>query len=60
MLTGKKNNHFELNAGGFITEKESPVPILTLGIVFKYQRGGLIFRANTGIITLGISLGYAF
>ena len=58
MLTGKKNNHFELNAGGFMT-KEGPVPILNFGYRFHITEGGLIFRANAGIIALRLSLRYA-
>ena len=62
MLTGKKNNHFELNAGAFITEEGIffPVPILNFGYRYQKPEGGFIFRANAGIISLGISFGYAF
>ena len=58
MLTGKKNNHFELNAGGFMT-KEGPVPILNFGYRFHKPKWEIIFRANAGIIALRLSLRYA-
>ncbi len=84
MLTGKKNNHFELNAGGFlgidkttgynrtgtgpsnyIYEKEVGYypfvfPIFNVGYRYQKPDGGFIFRANAGIISLGLSFGYAF
>ena len=75
MLTGKKNNHFELNAGGFLgIEKVKGVgsyqgevfyypfvfPIFNLGYRYQKPEGGFIFRANAGIISLGLSFGYAF
>ena len=65
MLTGKKNNHFELNAGGFLgfedTDNEAFIfPIFNVGYRYQKPEGGFIFRANAGIISLGLSFGYAF
>ena len=65
MLTGKKNNHFELNAGGFLgfedTYNEAFIfPIFNVGYRYQKPEGGFIFRANAGIISLGLSIGYAF
>tara|TARA_Y100000766_G_C18598344_1_gene455370 strand:- start:40 stop:546 length:507 start_codon:yes stop_codon:yes gene_type:complete len=86
LLTGKKNNHFELNVGAFLgfdklTDAdlwdESPdaipnqvvteltfekfiSPILNIGYRYQKPDGGFIFRANAGIISLGLSIGYAF
>ena len=71
MLTGKKNNHFELNAGGFlgidgegflgIVDGEAFIfPIFNVGYRYQKPEGGFIFRANAGIISLGLSFGYAF
>ena len=85
MLTGKKNNHFELNAGCFlgfqkvsrkifvgrdasynmIIEHEVSyypfvVPIFNVGYRYQKPDGGFIFRANAGILSLGLSFGYAF
>ena len=71
MLTGKKNNHFELNAGGFlgidgegflgIVDGEAFIfPIFNVGYRYQKPEGGFIFRANAGIISLGLSIGYAF
>ena len=71
MLTGKKNNHFELNAGSFFgynaidwfeVDKDEPFifPIFNLGYRYQKPDGGFIFRANAGIISLGLSFGYAF
>ena len=70
MLTGKKNNHFELNAGGFLgldcpcvigKDGEAFIfPIFNVGYRYQKPEGGFIFRANAGIISLGLSFGYAF
>ena len=70
MLTGKKNNHFELNAGGFLVLDSAwgngkdgvafIFPIFNVGYRFQKPEGGFIFRANAGIISLGLSFGYAF
>ena len=65
MLTGKKNNHFELNAGAFLgfedTYNEAFIfPIFNVGYRYQKPEGGFIFRANAGIISLGLSFGYAF
>ena len=65
MLTGKKNNHFELNAGGFLGLEDTYnyafiFPIFNVGYRYQKPEGGFIFRANAGIISLGLSFGYAF
>ena len=73
MLTGKKNNHFELNAGCFLGRAKSSLavfneifyfpfamPIFNVGYRYQKPDGGFIFRANAGIISLGLSFGYAF
>ena len=62
MLTGKYNNHFELNAGAFIGNEGYTFiyPIFNVGYRFQKPDGGFIFRANAGIVSLGLSLGYAF
>ena len=63
MLTGKKK-HFELNAGAFIAVDEYRdnfiFPIFNVGYRYQKPDGGFIFRANAGIISLGLSFGYAF
>ena len=75
MLTGKYNNHFEMNAGAFIGNKGEGIiindggykvssafisPILNFGYRYQKPDGGFIFRVNAGIISLGLSFGYAF
>jgi hypothetical protein len=62
MLTGKYNNHFELNAGAFIGNEGYTFifPIFNVGYRYQKPEGGFIFRANAGIISLGLSFGYAF
>ena len=64
MLTGKKNNHFELNSGAFIAVDEYGdkfiFPIFNTGYRFQKPEGGFVFRANAGIYSFGISFGYAF
>ncbi len=75
MLTGKYNNHFEINAGAFIGHHGDGIiinsggykvssafisPIFNVGYRYQKPEGGFIFRANAGIISLGLSFGYAF
>jgi hypothetical protein len=65
MLTGKKNNHFEMNGGAFFgkdtSSQESFVyPLLDLGYRYQKPEGGFIFRAKMGILGGGLGLGYAF
>ena len=65
MLTGKGNNHFELNAGTFIVsdadEDNSGVyPLLDAGYRYQKPSGGFVFKAKIGILGVGIGLGYAF
>ena len=65
MLTGKKNSHFELNAGIFsgkdIDDSNSfAFPLLDVGYRYQKPNGGFIFKAKLGILGVGIGLGYAF
>ncbi len=65
MLTGKKNSHFELNAGIFsgkdIDDSNSfAYPLLDVGYRYQKPDGGFIFKAKLGILGVGIGLGYAF
>jgi hypothetical protein len=65
MLTGKRNNHFELNAGTFIVsdsdDNNSGVsPLLDVGYRYQKPNGGFVFKAKIGILGIGIGLGYAF
>ena len=76
MLTGKKNSHFELNAGAFFSPKGEEslgfamgdsntdgvfiFPIFNIGYRYQKPSGGFIFRANIGAISAGLSVGYAF
>lgn len=65
MLTGKGNNHFELSAGAFVGydsyySDTFVVPSLDLGYRFQKPGSGFIFKAKTGILGVGIGLGYAF
>jgi len=65
MLTGKGNNHFEINGGAFFGydnyyEDSFVLPHLDLGYRFQKPNGGFIFKAKAGILGLGIGLGYAF
>ena len=65
MLTGKKNFHFELNAGVFSGKSSDDsnsitYPLLDLGWRYQKPDGGFIFKAKVGILGIGIGLGYAF
>ena len=76
LLTGENNNYFELNAGVFMgfdkdvnidsdwnktyTFERFMSPIFNVGYRYQKPDGGFIFRANAGIISLGLSIGYAF
>ena len=62
MLTGKTNNHFELNGGVFIGKDNGMfyLPILDLGYRYQKPDGGFLFKAKVGIFSIGLGLGYAF
>ena len=68
MLTGKKNNHFEISGGAFIGKNTSEyneedmyyLPIINLGYRYQKPEGGYIFKARAGFLGVGIGLGYAF
>lgn len=65
MITGKTNNHFELNGGIFIGYDQyynDPfyLPVLDLGYRYQKPDGGFLFKAKIGILGIGIGLGYAF
>jgi hypothetical protein len=65
MLTGKGNNHFEMNGGAFIGKGTYyrdvfVFPLLDLGYRYQKPAGGFIFRAKAGFLGIGIGLGYAF
>jgi hypothetical protein len=65
MLTGKKNSHFELNAGIFsgkdIDNSNSfTYPLLDVGYRYQKPDGGFVFKAKLGILGVGFGLGYAF
>ncbi len=65
MLTGKKNNHFEVSGGAFIGydnyyDDAFVLPSLDLGYRFQKPGGGFIFKAKAGILGAGVGLGYAF
>lgn len=66
MLTGKRNSHFELNAGVFtgkeIDDSADSVTLPLLDVGYRYQKpnGGFLFKAKVGILGVGIGLGYAF
>lgn len=63
MLTGKKNGHLELNIGAFVGKNLNNTfmhPLINIGYRYQKPKGGFIFRANVGIIGVGLSLGYAF
>lgn len=65
MLTGKNNNHFELNGGAFIGYDNYYndmfyLPILDLGYRYQKPEGGFLFKAKVGISGFGFGLGYAF
>lgn len=66
MLTGKGNNHFEVNAGTFIGKYSDVqaeyffLPILDLGYRYQKPEGGLVFNAEAGFLGIRFGLGYAF
>jgi len=63
MLTGKKDNHFELNMGIMVAGNQEgviPIPLLTVGYRYQKPEGGFIFRANGGLAYVGVSFGHAF
>lgn len=66
MLTGKGNNHFEVNGGLFIgrysdfKDEYFFLPIFDLGYRYQRPEGGIIFRAKAGVLGIGVGIGYAF
>jgi hypothetical protein len=68
MLTGKRNGHFEISAGGFIGQKANwgyaneafANPVFNVGYRYQKPKGGFIFRTFVCILGLGIGAGYAF
>ncbi|MEP1152118.1 MAG: hypothetical protein ABJH08_10365 [Balneola sp.] len=59
MLTGKSNNHFELNAGIFAIE-DGGFLLLDIGYRFQKPTKGLVFKAHLGTLGAGVGLGFAF
>ena len=59
MLTGKKNNHFELNTGVFIVQDNGYL-LLDIGYRFQKPEGGFIFKTHLGSLGAGIGVGFAF
>lgn len=75
-VNGGKNSHFELNAGAFFGPRGKTsigfamgdsdgdsgfiFPIFNIGYRFQKPEGGFMVRANAGIVSLGMSIGYAF
>ncbi len=65
MLTGKGNNHFEINGGAFIgkdleLDNIFVFPLIDFGYRYQKPEGGFIFRTKVGFLGIGIGLGYAF
>lgn len=65
MLTGKKNHHFEMSGGAFFgkdQDYEGALVIAHFDVGYRYQKptGGFLFKVKTGILGVGIGLGYAF
>jgi len=66
MLTGKGNNHFEINAGTFIGKNSEVqdelffMPIADLGYRYQKPEGGFIIKASAGFLGIRFGLGYAF
>lgn len=71
-LSGKKNNHFEMDLGGRLTFFESALNAysfpneymvsILLNVGYRYQKpsNGFIFRALVGFDGLTLGAGYAF
>jgi len=69
LLKGKKNNHFEVNLGGFFSrdgiatpysDNQYVLPLLDFGYRYQKPSGGFVFRIKAGILGAGIGIGYAF
>lgn len=72
LITGKSNNHFELNLGGRaifdikndeIDYSDDPVmfsPIFNLGYRYQNPKGGFIFKSLIGLDGVTLGIGYAF
>jgi len=66
MLTGKKNNHFELDGGVMIGQDADYQDLFIfpiLDVAYRYQKpeGGLLLKAKAGVLgVFGFAVGYAF
>lgn len=62
MLTGKANNHFELDLGTYIGNYNGSnvYPIIDIGYRYQKRKSGINFKAKVGTLGLGIGLGYNF
>ena len=72
LITGKGNNHFELNLGGraifdikndeidYSDEKVRLFPIVNIGYRYQNPKGGFIFKSLIGIDGITLGIGYAF
>lgn len=66
LLTGnEKRSHFELVTGMFIGwdklyEETFYLPLIKAGYRFQKPEGGFLFRANVGLVNVGVSFGYTF
>lgn len=66
MLTGKGNNHVEINGGTFIGRNSDFIdelffmPIADLGYRYEKPEGGFIFKTSAGFLGIRFGLGYAF
>ncbi|WP_062059317.1 hypothetical protein [Aquimarina longa] len=62
LLTGKSNNHFELDLGTYIGQYNgsSIIPIIDLGYRYQKPIKGINFKLKIGSLGIGIGLGYNF
>ncbi|MDA8886274.1 hypothetical protein OAD66_00620 [Bacteroidia bacterium] len=65
LLTGKKNNHFEMNTGLFVGNNQDnntihTIPTFSVGYRYQEPQGGGIFRVKVGILEIGFGIDYAF
>ncbi len=73
LITGKNNNHFELDLGCravfdikndgidyYENEKVIPYPILNIGYRYQKPSSGFIFKSLIGLDGITLGIGYAF
>ena len=60
-ITGKQNNHLEINSGlAYINDGSELMPYIALGYRYQKPTGGLFFRTGVGFPEFGVYIGLGY